>query len=390
MSRHRNDGAIFFVRHYNDVDHMAPVAWRCAQDTPTRIIVTNKAAERHPILATFDRESDVEVARLRDYTATATDVDGRTAIADRVTDPAILFEGVGDRPAICLDWDYAVAARRIAESAQEHDLVALSLPHGDAPYVNLLINLNDLDGDLARGYERASMFDHTAVPNDVCAIRYRTLPRDRLHVLGSPRYCRAWMARLPTLVDDAIDVAPRQPGVLRVGVFLRNSNFPIHWEELAKALALIQAAAPCEIVVKHHTRDKRMAPILKQFPVLEAGDERIEISPTHEGSGAVLDRVDLVVDLGTSIAFEAVLRGLPVLELEYVHANRSTIAEYLPRTEMRTRDELVAAVAAAHSDPSALRATAAEAAGFREAIIEPRGSEVLENYYDLARNAAPA
>jgi hypothetical protein len=57
---------------------------------------------------------------------------------------------------------------------------------------------------------------------------------------------------------------------------------------------------------------------------------------------------------------------------------------------MRTRDELVAAVAAAHSDPSALRATAAEAAGFREAIIEPRGSEVLENYYDLARNAAPA
>ena len=196
----RNDSAVFFVRHYNDVDHMAPVIWRTSKDRPTRLVVTDDAATVHPLISYFDGESGVEVLHLRSMIGTATNAEGRAAISDLDSPASVLFDGVGSRPAICVDWDYQPFAERIAEAATQQDLVSVSLPHGDAPYINLLINLGDVSGALARTYDRSVMFDHTVVPNSVCAKRYRALPSERCHVLGSARYCREWLAEVPRLV----------------------------------------------------------------------------------------------------------------------------------------------------------------------------------------------
>ena len=172
-------------------------------------------------------------------------------------------------------------------------------------------------------------------------------------------------------------------------MFLRNANFPIHWEELVKAISLIERSGRVEVVIKHHTRDKKMAPILAAHPLLATGSDSVAIAGDDRSSPSLLNWADLVVDIGTSIAFEAILLGKPVLELEHVHPNRSTVAEYLPATEIRTRDELVAALRCAHADLESIRPTKAEIGDFMSAIVEPAGPGVLDRYAALLASAAP-
>ena len=51
------------------------------------------------------------------------------------------------------------------------------------------------------------------------------------------------------------------------------------------------------------------------------------------------------MDIATSVSFEAVKANKPVLAMEYLHAGYSTIARYIPATEMRCRDDVLNAVA---------------------------------------------
>jgi len=46
------------------------------------------------------------------------------------------------------------------------------------------------------------------------------------------------------------------------------------------------------------------------------------------------------MDLATSVVFEAVTAGKPVLAADYLHAGRSVVAEYMPETELRCRDDV--------------------------------------------------
>ena len=49
---------------------------------------------------------------------------------------------------------------------------------------------------------------------------------------------------------------------------------------------------------------------------------------------------DVIIDLATSVVFEAVKAKKPVLAADYLHAGRSALAEYIPEAELRCRDDV--------------------------------------------------
>jgi hypothetical protein len=57
-------------------------------------------------------------------------------------------------------------------------------------------------------------------------------------------------------------------------------------------------------------------------------------------SESLLQWADVVLDMGTSIAFEAIVREMPVLSLEFTHANESIISHYIEEFRLRHRDAL--------------------------------------------------
>ena len=54
----------------------------------------------------------------------------------------------------------------------------------------------------------------------------------------------------------------------------------------------------------------------------------------------LMNWADVIIDLATSVVFEAVKGKKPVLAADYLHAGRSALAEYMPEAELRCRDDV--------------------------------------------------
>src|SRR5690606_15211079 len=120
--------------------------------------------------------------------------------------------------------------------------------------------------------------------------------------------------------------------------FLRKANFTTFWEEVNEVVHLIAAFPGTELVIKPHTRSGWKQSLtkdrsLKRLPnVSVAGDDVHSIN--------LMNWADICIDLATSVVFEAVRVGKPVLAADYLHAGRSAIAVYMPETELRCRDDV--------------------------------------------------
>ncbi len=383
----RNDSVVAFLRHFNDVDHIFPVAMTVARQVPVRLVITDEQAASHPLLASGEMLSGIELVRIEDLLGESSPQAAIPTIVDNPESLELAVADLGRRPCVAMDWLYSTFSNVVCEFAKARGLTSVSLPHGDAPYTNLLINVDDLDGTLARHYEGASRFDHTVVPNRYCAPRYKTLARNRLHVLGSPRYNSSWLRTLDrTMPPPPFGSELTGP---RVAIFLRNANFPVHWEEVDRTIQLL-ADRGLGVAVMHHTRDKRTDEVRRQIPTLQYGEfeTHVVVAPTVTAR-TLMGWADLVLDLGTSVAFESIVRGQPTAELEYVHANRSTVAETVPSTDLKCRDDLVAVVEAAKRNGRFVSPTRRERRRFRRRVIEPRRG-VLDRYARLLMNAEPA
>lgn len=377
---------VFVVRHHNDVDHMMPVAvtYLEHQVGPVHVVLAGDGLQSHPLIELVAQRGGLVGTLSRALGADEGEPIERLRKEYAAGELTLVpwLDRVGEDFVMCLDWDYTRFGKRTADETRALGGVSVSLPHGDAPYTNLMITLDDITGRMKAWYRRAEMFDHTVVPNYLCAKRYPNLPPDRLHVLGSPRYNRIWLERLGQF--DAGNGTLPDVESPRVALFLRNHRFPIHWEELVRAIDIIIASGPVELILKHHTRAKELELLLSRFPNLANPGPGGRYRSIHEevSSVEIVRWADIVIDTGTSVAFEAVVKRLPVLELEYVHANRSTIAHYFSNTELLCRDDLVDALAnlkaepfGGYSDATWLR--------FLNEVVEPAGPDVLAGYVEL-------
>ena len=415
---------VFFLKHYNDIDHVVPVVHEG---------VTTDAFDAE-VLVTTD-ESYLEDYRLRHVAG----LDGASvghvgeyglpAVAPPGSGPVVsslkavgrrlptdlprrawrrlhagdrggtgpdlggvgsFVEGLADgeeRVVLALDWLTARTfparlefAERVSAAGRELGLPVVALPHGDAPYANRLFKKDSLDFDGARDqYRTARLFDAVVVPNRLCAARYEPhVPTSRVPVLGSPRYNERWLATLPGLLPDQ---EPPSSGGLNLVFFLRDGNYAIDWAELRRTVELVAGIEGVRLVLKRHTRN--VADGLERL-----GLPNVDVVGDEVHSPVLLEWADAVMDLGTSVAFEPVMRETPVLEVEYLHPNRSTVASYVGATAMHTRDDLHHAVTRLADDTGGFY-DPAERDSFVRNVVEPAGSDVLGRYVEFLSTVEP-
>ncbi len=93
-----------------------------------------------------------------------------------------------------------------------------------------------------------------------------------------------------------------------------------------------------ELIIKPHTRGGWKQSLtrdnsIKQFP-------NVSIAGDNAHSAHLMNWADVIIDLATSVVFEAVRARKPVLAADYLIAGRSTVAEYMPETELKCRDDV--------------------------------------------------
>lgn len=412
--------ALFFLRHYNDVDHITPVIHKWVeQGHSCDVVLIGEAHFRQDYrlgylaslatvrLAHIDAIlSRKQIARLRvqklilhRYFRAAVPVwvihalekilgpQKRADFWGKIVKTLLQRSFADGEPGVVVfDWISSNSVLPIefvksaVRAAGDRGLGTVSLPHGDCPHANVLVRVDELRIESNPKYAAARIFDRVVVPNELCAARYRPfLKESAIAVLGSPRYCDEWIAKLDTLLPPSPLRA--DPDKLKLVIFLRKRSFSIFWDELHRVIQLLAGFADVDLIVKAHTRGGWWQPLSSNLALRRLKNVRFVASESH--SAHLLDWADAVIDIATSVSFESVKKKQPVLAADYLHAGISTVGAYLPETVLNCRDDVYTLVKRLLQEGCDDFYVPAHRQKFLDEMIDTPDAEVLPRFVSL-------
>jgi len=412
--------ALFFLRHYNDIDHVTPVVHKWIERGHTcDVVLLGEAHFREDFRVVYLASLDgVRVARVdellkrgrfsqmrlqkllqdRNLRAFLPDVivrlldrlvtaEQRTAFWRKTAE--LLMQrsfAKGEQGVVAFDWISSNSVfpiefvQTVVATAKDMGLNSVSLPHGDSPHANLLVRVEELTLAPHQKFAAASMFTRIVVPNELCAGRFRPfVAESAVAVLGSPRYCDEWLTKLATLLPES----PLQdkPGKLKIVLFLRKRGFSTFWDEVARVIQLLAAFPQVELIIKAHTRGGWKQPLSRNLALRSLKNVRFVASQVH--SPHLLEWADVIVDIATSVAFEAVKINKPVLAADYLHAGISTVGKYMPECILHCRDDIYSKVETFINKGCDNFYDEANREAFLANIVDVPDRDVLPRYVDL-------
>jgi hypothetical protein len=291
---------------------------------------------------------------------------------------------------VVFDWTSTYFVREMVKIAKSRGFTTISLPHGDMPYISLLETINELNYDSLKTYKPSKVFDYVVVPNKQNTKRYeKWIKPDRLKVLGSPRYCDEWMKILADFIPP-FDIEESKKK-LKIVFFLRNTGYPVFWDEVVRTIKLIMQFKGVYLILKHHPRNesakKLTEQLLNKYPEIKQDlDKNLKFIYGSINSGSLLIWSDIVIDIGTSVTWEAVKQEKPVLMIEYLYANHSTIAHYIKASEIKCRDDLYQSIRRFLENKDKKFYDEKERRRFIKEIIDVPDEHVLERYVEFLKS----
>lgn len=419
--------AVFFIRRYNDIDHIVPVIYKLATTRDIDISIIMRAPEDYLEdyrIQLVKKLSNIKIFHINDFYISYLFKRKRINIrynARKKYNPARIIEKIlisfikylnnifkifkkntfseklihyffNDikKGVIIFDWqirskEKKLFMRQIVEESKKIGVHCLSLPHGDCPFYNKMFPKNTLNYVTADNFGNDPS-DVVVVPNKMCAERYICHKgKQNVKVLGSPRYNKEWLKILNTLIPEYRN--ERSSRKVKIVAFLRNRDCPVFWEEVDKTIKLITQFPEIYLIVKHHITGgffKRVKNIYPELTEMKSNlKPNLEFAYENIQSESLIKWADVILDLGTSIVNEAIRFGKPVLAMDYLHANISTSAFYLKNTRMNCRDELYDELKVLIKNPRHRRYTEKERKRFVNEMIDCPDENVLERYVDL-------
>jgi len=399
---------IFALAGKADADNIIPVIWEVSRDgTPCVVVITDRGV--------FQAQHDAWWVRERPSVRIISHavVDGTPSLGERLRrvtwNRAVLKRFLRTHRAtlVAMQWregvghDSATWLRRVVRwwstdyytqlqlAARELGINTVALPHGHSTKTTIIRSRHVQERSAANS-ERLPFADRDSFAAYVFCSGYHRdaivknsdMSATNTVVWGSPRFNDAWVpqlyARAPSIMLPALT-----SGALRRVLF-----FVPKWQNLVDRAATMQLIAGLgadnrlQLVVRGHLRAEAAALAPEERAVLERGNV---VLITDDVSSASLIKVcDVVVDIDSSIAFDAVLLGKP-----YVRPC------YLQDSSVKTIwDELSGAHETASLDDTIRLLTsdtllpAVRHSSFDDVVFGGSGTQVLARYRDGLRALA--
>ena len=375
---------LFFVRAFNDIDHMTPVVWKMRRDNyPVAVycispdydidndyrlnFLKDLGIKVDFVYNDFDQELGL-LHRLLRFLFSKSFAVGRKWSSDARTDLMVfrkkfgqLVQQIGSRlfkltrkrfygpnwarrileqsgaQALCFDHvhpgQYIVSS--LLRAAEERSVPTLALPHGIYLYTNDLVKA----GSTAETrYDKFYRFDYIVVQNK---LRKEVLSgfgveAEKIFILGSARYCDEWMSQYSKIIPKMMKSDGESGEKLKVVFMTTRPEYRIDVERMLRTFKMLSELDGIEVVVKPHTRTGSEAHIYDNSPLANVSDiSSVELS----------EWADVMLVIGSSIIIEALTRGKPALYLKYLHENTTEYEEFaacwIINDEVELRDALL-------------------------------------------------
>ncbi|MGB9499239.1 MAG: hypothetical protein ACKVE4_05695 [Dissulfuribacterales bacterium] len=358
---------LFFIRAFNDVDHLTPIVWKMSRDNYPVVV--------YCINPEYDIENDYRIDFLRGLGVKVDSIynnfDRHLGILHRVMrsffqrayaiqkrfkpDPQSPFsimsnnfrvlartagvqlykltrrkfysldwarnilEETGAR-VLCFDWvrpeRYVVDV--LLKAAKEKSIPALALPHGVYLYTNDLVK-SDLTEDRVR--EKYNCYDYVVVQNSLFkkVMLKSGVEGKKVTVLGSTRYCDEWMQQYKKILPGVMEPGDENSGKLKVVFMTTRSRYRVRVDQTIKTFDLLSKFEGIEVLVKPHTRTGKDVGMYKNLPLANVSDV---------SSVELCEWADVMLVVGSSIIIEALKQNKPVLYLKYHHENTMEYEEF--------------------------------------------------------------
>lgn len=372
---------LFFVRHFNDIDHVAPIVWKIAKENhPAAVLCMNL---RYNIWSDyrlqFLKDIGVTVNYLYDefgqyqsglyraiyFLMNQCFIFQRKRIErndKRQSMPYHLFaELIGalgtliykimrmgyfganwarkiieqsGAQAICFDHimpgHYVVNA--LLRAAKELSIPSLTLPHGVHLYTN---EVTKPKATSTRRLLKFNNYDYVIAPNELRKnmLTQSGVSAKKIFVLGSARYCDEWMEQNRKILPKRF--GNNKSNKLKLAFLPSKPQCNVDRERMTKTIKLLAEIDDIKVMIKPHTRTS----------------DRIDLSigKNLQNASDVLtadlcEWADAILVVGSSVITEALMRKKPALYLKYLHSNTTLFEELHACWTIRNESELNSAV----------------------------------------------
>ena len=370
---------LFFVRAFNDIDHITPIVWKMSKDNhPVAVYCLNPdydidndyrlncLKERGVRVDYIYNNFDIELGPLHRAmrflflrglaAARRLNSNGRTPWAFLSRMFGQLAERIGSRfyrlatskyydgswahqileqsgaRVLCFDWirprKYVVDL--LLAAAKEMSIPTVALPHGVFLYTNDLVQSESKEEGQ---FERYNHYDYVVVQNKLFkdVISQSGVNREKIFVLGSTRYCNEWMKQNKKILPRKMKSNGNNAGKLKVVFMTTRPHYRIYVEKMLRTFDILGNIDDIQVVVKPHTRTGKEAEMYKGVPLANVADiSSVELS----------EWADVMLVVGSSIIIETLTRHKPALYLKYLHENTTEYEEFGACWIINDEDEL--------------------------------------------------
>jgi hypothetical protein len=420
---------LFFIRAFNDIDHLTPVVWKMSRGNyPVAVYCLNpeydiqldyrlnflrglgipvdyvyrafnqQLGRWHRILMSFflwsfaierkivssDRLYSLKVTRMIAKRAGKIGSWFYKLAKKKYYDQRCALEFLKKTEArtLCFDWirphKYVVGA--ILSAAQKMSIPTLALPHGVFLYTNEHVQTESKEEGLL---ERYNAYDNVVVQNTSFKnlIAKSGVVAEKIHVLGSARYCNEWMAQNLRILPRKMKLPDDRSKKLKVIFMTTRPHYRIDVDRMIKTFGILSKLEDIEVAVKPHTRTGKEAELYENLPLSNVSDiSSIELC----------EWADVVMVIGSSIIIEAQTRDKPALYLKYLHENITVYEELKACWIIHNEAELTEALLSIRDEKKSRPYTDEDVDQFLTEIIYggQKGRDVLTDYEQFIVNHA--
>jgi hypothetical protein len=412
---------LFFIRHFNDIDHTTPIVWKLIKDNyPVAVYCMN------PL---YDIHSDYRLLFLKnqgatvDYLHEAFDQHrgifsnimqalgkkcGELQIKlknDRQRQSGMLTGLIGQlagrlrsvsyklmrkwyyndewaqtilkntgAQVICFDHImpklYVVDA--FLKASRRMSIPSLALPHGVYLYTNEATKPKATD---ERRLAKFNRFDYIIVTNELRKeiLTHSGVAEDKISVLGSARYCGEWLEQNRKILPGGFDAVSKGSGKLKVVLMPSKPQCRVDVERMFRTCEILADLEGIEAMIKPHTRIPGTRDLFQDVPLADV---------SHVLTAELCDWADVLINVGSSVITEALMRGKPALYLKYLHPNTTLFEELGACWTIHDETELTNALLTLQADKNHMPYSKESVADFLAQVVNGgnNSSDVLGRY----------
>ena len=328
---------LFLLRTYNDIDHIVPIIWKTATSGwPTFLLFVDKSySEDYRIC--FARKHGAQLLRqpLIEWYHGCFRRIFYPRVLRRFCDRLIAYSfglyflkryGI---EVVANEWAGPFGRDRAEYFLRATVLLNLpvySLPHGyflwKTPKYNRVLSEYYKENSRFPDFTNRNWYTRYVVqsPEHKAVNIEHGMSPEKLVVLGSPRFCKEW-----STVNYRLLCSGNKQGMKRKGFtvlfFLPHWDYNVHRDKCIQLMKNIGNLENIQLIIKAHTRGTGGLSIEEKNGFSSSSNVIVADDISH--STSLIHAADVVLNFGSSVAFEALRQGKPVINPTYLHDNET-------------------------------------------------------------------